>query len=287
MEFDEYQRRAEETNVHATNDPISFLLHGMVGEVGVLTADYKKHLRDKSSYELLRARACEELGDLLWYTSMLATTLDLSLSEIVERNIAKVQDRWGDGGEEPRAVLDGDSPSGQSFPRQFSVDFSSDGDVVRIADADGTSIGDPIDDNAQRPDGYRYHDVFHLAHAAVLGWSPTLRAMLCRKRKHDPELDRTEDGARAVFTEEGIVAVLFRHAERHDFYDGVIHVESELLDFVRTGVVGLEVSIRSASDWESAILQGFEAFRSLRRHGGGRVLCDLDAASVTHLPSRS
>ena len=42
-----------------------------------------------------------------------------------------------------------------------------------------------------------FHDVFHLAYAAVLGWSPTTRALLKIKRKSRPEIDENEDGARA------------------------------------------------------------------------------------------
>lgn len=284
MRFEDYQARAELTNIHHADNQISFLLHGMVGEVGILAADYKKHLRDKSSYLVLQQRAEEEIGDLLWYTSVLASTLELSLSDIAQQNLTKVQDRWGTAAPNTREALDGPAPAEESFPRRFVVEFSSSGGVVEIENSDGEAIGDPIDDNTVMPDGYRYHDVFHLANAAVLGWSPTLRAMLKRKRKHDVTLDKVEDGARAIFTEEGIVAVIFRHAERHDFFEGVLHVESELLNFVRTGVAGLEVSVRTAADWESAILQGFEVFRSLKRHGGGRVICDLDAASVAHIP---
>ena len=68
--------------------------------------------------------------------------------------------------------------------------------------------------------------------------------------------------------------------------EGVRHVESELLSFVRTAVSGLEVEARSASDWESSILQGYEVFRSLRANGGGIVNCDLDAGSIMHSPPR-
>lgn len=30
-------------------------------------------------------------------------------------------------------------------------------------------VGDPLDDNSEHDDPYRYHDVFHLAHMTVLG----------------------------------------------------------------------------------------------------------------------
>jgi NTP pyrophosphatase (non-canonical NTP hydrolase) len=284
LHFRDYQTAAQSTDIHAATDPVAFLLLGIVGEAGVLTSDYKKYLRDRSSLGLFAQRAAEEIGDLLWYTSMLASTLDLSMDDIAARNLVKIADRWGAAAPSERLVLDVGAPDDQRFPRQFKVEFLDNGAAVQILDASGSQIGDIVDNNAHEDDGYRLHDIFHLANAAVLGWSPNLRALMKRKRKYDDRLDRVEDGARAVFTEEGIVAVIFRHAEQQSYYTGVRHVESELLDFVRTAVTGLEVEIRPGSDWESAILQGYEVFRSLRANAGGIVLCDLDAGTITHSP---
>ena len=284
MNFADYQAAAEITNIHDAPDPIAFLLLGIVGEAGVLSSDYKKHLRDRSSRELFVRRAHEELGDLLWYASTLATSLDLSLAEIAEDNLSKVRDRWGKSEATTREILDANAPQAQSFPRSFEVEFSDDGSVVAITDAEGEPLGDIVDDNAHEDDGYRFHDVFHLANAAVLGWSPTARSLMKRKRKYEHEVDRVEDGARAIFTEEGIVAVMFRHAEQQKFYEGVRSVESELLSFIRIAVQGLEVERRPGSDWESAILQGSEAFRSLKARGGGLVRCDLDNGTIAHVP---
>ena len=63
---------------------------------------------------------------------------------------------------------------------------------------DGAPLGNELTDNAYENDGYRYHDVFHLAYAAVLGWSPVIRKLMDRKRKSDPQIDRIEDGGRAT-----------------------------------------------------------------------------------------
>ena len=51
---------------------------------------------------------------------------------------------------------------------------------------------------------------------AVLGWSPTMRSLLRLKRKSSPDADECEDGARAIFAEEGLAAVLSRLAPRSD-----------------------------------------------------------------------
>lgn len=68
----------------------------------------------------------------------------------------------------------------------------------------GVNIGDRLTDNAVEPDDYRFHHVFHYAYAAVLTWSPVMRALLRLKRKSDPIVDETQDGARAILIEEGI-----------------------------------------------------------------------------------
>lgn len=285
MDFTTYQNAAQDTDIHAASDPVAFLLLGIVGEAGILSSDYKKHLRDRSSRDLFAVRASEEIGDLLWYASTLASSLNLSMDEIATQNLEKVADRWGPIPTLNRSVLDADAPENQRFPRRFRVDFDDDGKLVSVRDRDGEQVGATIDDNAHADDGYRFHDVFHLANAAVLGWSPTARSLMKRKRKYDNRIDTVEDGARAIFTEEGIVAVIFRHAETHEFYEGVRHVESELPSFVRTAVRGLEVEDRPASDWEASILQGYEVFRSLRASRGGSVVCDLDAGTITHSPA--
>ena len=57
----------------------------------------------------------------------------------------------------------------------------------------GVFIGNPLTDNILDPDGYRFHDVFHFAHAAVLHWSPTFRALIKHKRKSDTVIDEAQD----------------------------------------------------------------------------------------------
>jgi hypothetical protein len=46
----------------------------------------------------------------------------------------------------------------------------------------GVFIGDPLTDNIADRDGYRFHDVFHFANAAILHWSPVMRALVRHKR---------------------------------------------------------------------------------------------------------
>ena len=57
-----------------------------------------------------------------------------------------------------------------------------------------------------------------MAYAAVLGWSPTIRAVLKIKRKSLPKIDENEDGARANLIEEGLATWIFETAKRHPFF---------------------------------------------------------------------
>jgi hypothetical protein len=144
--------------------------------------------------------------------------------------------------------------------------------------------GNVLGDNAYGDDGYRYHDAFHLAYLSVLGWSPVQRALLHRKRKATPQVDDVEDGGRAIAIEEGIAAFVFEAATRASFFDGVSHVDSEILRLCRRITANLEVGICTDLEWERAILDGFRVWRLLREHGHGSVQCDLDARVIDARP---
>jgi hypothetical protein len=145
---------------------------------------------------------------------------------------------------------------------------------------DGKPSGDTLTDNAHVDDGYRFHDCFHLTLATVLGWSPVLRKLLACKRKSDPAIDEVEDGARAKITEEAVSAVVYGFAKDYSMFDGATGVEYELLRTIRMMTRQFEVRDRTPHEWETAILQGFRAWRSLIEHDGGRLICDADRASV-------
>ncbi len=91
-------------------------------------------------------------------------------------------------------------------------------------------------------DSYRFHDIFHLAYVAVLGWSPVMRALLGCKRRSRPDIDEAEDGGRAIAIEEGVSALVFAYAARNNYLDGVQRLDHELLDTIGSMVAHLEVS---------------------------------------------
>jgi NTP pyrophosphatase (non-canonical NTP hydrolase) len=292
MNLNTYQQQAQETDRvpsrHKGGDMGADLvvpLLGLAGETGELLSEYKKHLRDGDSHLLFRDRVAEELGDLLWYVANVAVKFDLKLGDIAQANLKKTRDRWGLQDTEGRA-FDAGFDEKERLPRQFEVELS---EVVvkgckkirmRI---NGNKIGDDLTDNADDPDGYRFHDVFHLGYVAVLGWSPVIRKLLKRKRKSVPQVDEVQDGGRAQVLDEGVAALVFDYAKEHRWLEGVGDLDYKLLRTIKGVTSLLEVRERSLGEWQRAILLGFEVWRQVLSSGGGRILVDQDAKNLTYL----
>jgi NTP pyrophosphatase (non-canonical NTP hydrolase) len=291
MDFDNYQKKALATDrVPARagrDDALSLIVPmlGLAGETGQLLSEYKKHLRDGEAHRLFKERVSEELGDLLWYIANVASKFDLSLDEIAVANLAKVKARWATERTEP-LCFDATLPEGERLPCRFEVELvdveGEDRQRVRVA-INGVPFGGELTDNAYDPDGYRFHDVFHFAYAAVLGWSPITRALLRRKRKSRPLLDEVEDGGRAAVIEEGVAALAFDYARRHHMLDGVSVLDFQLLRTIKDMTSHLEVKQCTTGEWEQAILQGFRVWRAVLGARGGRIAVDLDQRRIDYL----
>ena len=259
---------------------------GLAGETGQLLSEYKKHLRDGAAHRLFKDRVGEELGDLLWYIANVASKFGLDLDQIAEKNLDKVRARFAPiSAQAPQR--DSEFPDVERLPRQMTVWLveepgSSPRPKVRMT-INGEGIGSLLGDNAYDPDGYRFHDVFHLAYAAILGWSPNLRAFLKRKRKSRPLLDEVEDGGRARIIEEGVSALAFDYARVHSFLEGVSEVDYGLLRTIQSMTSHLEVGEATAADWERAILEGFAVWRQVLANNGGEISVDLDARAISYL----
>ena len=144
----------------------------------------------------------------------------------------------------------------------------------------GVFIGDPLTDNILDPDGYRFHDAFHLAYAAILHWSPAFRALIKQKRKSDPKVDEAEDGGRAIVIEEGLSAWIFSRAKKLNFFEGHSSVSFDMLKTVQQFVQGYEVEKCPLKLWERAILEGYEVFRQVRNNNGGIVVGNREARTI-------
>ncbi|MEV2188523.1 nucleoside triphosphate pyrophosphohydrolase family protein [Streptomyces sp. NPDC047970] len=288
MHFLSYQQAAIKTLQNSPEgvDPVLIPLLGLAGEVGSLATVYKKHLRDGPAFEQGKHQLREELGDVLWYIATLAHRFGLDLDDIAAANLEKTKDRWRTTPDAEHTHFDDTFPDHERLPRRTTLTFTptptAEGrTVVVLTREDGTPAGDPLTSASHIEDDYRFHDAFHLAHAAVLGWSPVTRYLLGRKRKSNPATDEAEDGGRAIAIEEGISALVFSYAARHRYFADIKHVDHELLTTINHMTAHLEVGACRAADWEHAILTGYTAWRQLREADGGTVHLDLDRRTLT------
>ncbi|MEY4544609.1 MAG: hypothetical protein RL685_804 [Pseudomonadota bacterium] len=216
--------------------------------------------------------------------SVISKDADVCLRDAAERNTAKTRSRWP---EEKRyaPVFDDDFPLEEQLPRRLHVEFlerSRGTQRAVILRCNDINFGDRLTDNIEDPDGYRFHDIFHFAYAVHLGWSPVIRALMRTKRKSKPEIDETQDGARAVIIEEAVSAIVFSRAKQLKFFEGLEHVDLDLLKTVKEFAEGFEVDAVPLWQWETAILDGYRVFRALCAGPGGRVTLDLGERRLTY-----
>jgi NTP pyrophosphatase (non-canonical NTP hydrolase) len=291
MRLEEYQKIAHRTEaeVRTAGSDVIVPILGLAGETGELLNEYKKKLRDGDAHEHFTDRVAEELGDILWYVAATATKFGLDLEDIAERNIRKTQARWGRRDQDtllPAWAFDAMCEESERFPRQFVADFQpfvENGANKMGVFIDAIQMGDPLTDNAHEADGYRFHDIFHLACTAVLGWSPVVRKLLGKKRRGQPKLDEVEDGGRAIAIEEGVSALVFAYAKDRKRFEGIACVDYDLLKAIRIMTSSLEVSVCTTGEWERAILSAYTVWRQLEINQGGKVALDLDKAAITYI----
>ena len=227
----------------------------------------------------------------IWHALLrVATAARIELSEAAQRNLQKTQSRWPPV-REFVPLFDDDFDDEEQIPRKLDVEFREidrGGRQVVLLRCNGLNLGDRLTDNIEHPDFYRFHDVFHFAHAVYLGWSPVLRALLNCTRKSNPRLDENQDGARAKIIEEAVSAIVFRRAKETCFYNGIDHVDYDLLKTISEFVRGFEVQAVPLWQWEEAILNGYRVFRDLRNNRCGIVTLDLINRDLLYaVPSRS
>lgn len=240
-----------------------------------------------SATDLLSAPPQNLLGELLADLAMVAALFGQRLADISEANLRKIQSRWPGANPVHLPLFDNDILEFEQFPREFEMHYvevvPDDGSPYVIQRIGGEiNVGDRLTDNRADPDGYRFHDVFHLAYMTHLGWSPVIRALLKLKRKSDPNIDENQDGARAAIIEEAISTWVFNHARARNFFADKEpgRMNYDLLKQVHSMVSGYEVECCPLWQWELAILDGFKVFRKLTEHGGGIVKVNLNARTL-------
>jgi NTP pyrophosphatase (non-canonical NTP hydrolase) len=206
----------------------------------------------------------------------------VTFAEVVHKNLLKTMGRFLPPDFAHLPDFDRDFNPEEQLPRHFEITIdqrSSGRSYLRMNDV---FIGDPLTDNIGDPDGYRFHDVFHFAHAAILHWSPTFRALIKHKRKSNPKVDDAQDGGRAIVVEEGLSAWIFARAKELNYFEGQRRLSFDLLKTIQQFVAGYEVEACPLSLWEIAILRGYEVFRLVKSNRGGTIVCDRDARTVEY-----
>lgn len=318
LDLTDFQRRTSATDQDADDglDPLSLSVPmlGLIGEAGVLLGAVKKQIRDRvPSEDELAGLVSEELGDLLWYVAAVARHSRLDLEDVAQNDLKRAA--WSkslEGGsltDPSLPVLDLGYPDIERLPRQLVLRFTErtvegeskvtmtlldafpnhfpDGPIPVPGEKDkgfwvGRQLGAEVADNSRRSDAYRYHDAIHLGFLTVLGWSPNLRGLLRLKRKSDPVVDDNEDGARAVFAEEGLAAVLAKRADESQRFASPRLVGEDLVELITTVLEDLEVAVMPPWLWREAISQGFNAMQALSEGRGGYLIADLDHRSLTY-----
>ena len=98
-DLDMYQQVAKTTAIYPREQAIIYPTLGLTGEAGEVANKVKKIIRDDGNKinESLVQEISAEIGDCLWYISVLASDIGLELSDIAVNNTVKLKDRMNRG----------------------------------------------------------------------------------------------------------------------------------------------------------------------------------------------
>lgn len=209
-------------------------------------------------------------------------SIELSFAKVARGNIKKAIGRF----EKPEitALPDFDKtfPDEEQLPRYFEIEITQRKSGQSYLRWNGVFLGSPLTDNIRDPDGYRFHDVFHLSYVAILHWSPTFRALIKHKRKSKPIFDEAQDGGRAIVVEEGLTAWLYSYSKGLDYFEGHTSISFDVLKTIEKFVHGYEVQDCPLKLWEDAILQGYKVFRQVKKNNGGIIIGDREKRTLSY-----
>jgi NTP pyrophosphatase (non-canonical NTP hydrolase) len=209
----------------------------------------------------------------------------VQFAKIVHSNLRKSLGRFVEPDPASLPTFDSEYEPEERLPSEFEIVITQRKSGQSYLQMNGVFIGDPLTDNIEDPDGYRFHDVFHFAHAAVLHWSPVFRALIKHKRKSSKIVDEAQDGGRAIVIEEGLTAWIFARAKSLRFFEGQARVSFDLLKTIGQFVNGYEVAECPLKLWEDAIQQGYSVFRQIRTNSGGRIVGNRVTRRIEYRPS--
>ena len=98
----DYQRMSLRTAGEDKTKWLDNSIMGLCGEVGECADIVKKHRFQ--GHELDREKLKDELSDVCWYVSLLASALDFTLEEVMNHNIEKLKKRYPNGFSKERSI---------------------------------------------------------------------------------------------------------------------------------------------------------------------------------------
>jgi len=96
MDLNSYQTSALQTAIYPNmGSNFTYPALGLVGEAGEVADKLKKVIRDNDGVltDQVRDAVAKEIGDVLWYVSVLAYELDYDLNTIAQNNLDKLASR--------------------------------------------------------------------------------------------------------------------------------------------------------------------------------------------------
>jgi hypothetical protein len=213
----------------------------------------------------------------------------LAFSNVARGNIRKARGAFLEPEAGDLVSLDFDRDFGieEQLPREFRIRVNQRRSGKSYLQWNEVFIGDPLTDNIADRDGYRFHDVFHFAYAAILHWSPVIRALIKHKRKSNSKYDEEQDSGRAIVVEEGLTAWIFSKAKELNFFEDQEKVSLGILKTIAEFVSGYEVERCPLKLWEKAILNGYAVFRQMKENEGGWIVGNRALRTITYLPLES
>lgn len=290
---DDYQDTAYNTRRTQENILLNVCAVVLQQLASQLSYDFLPDIEMSLNHEVRPKDPVDALGEALWHLSALASLYELKLSEVIALTKKKAEFRNPQKIPGPRY---NDPERGEpTFPERFEVHFvpqyDSSTKMYWIEDRKcKKQLGAALTDNNYAGDGYRFHDVMHIAFAAYLGWSPNLRSFMGLKRRDDKTKDEIEDGGRAKILEEALILQIHQHAknlvkganlpEGSSPYGHDHALSFEYLRHLHEFTEGHEVSHNPKQDWEQAIQVGYDCFYKLKREGGGVIVVDMAAPKI-------
>jgi NTP pyrophosphatase (non-canonical NTP hydrolase) len=95
MKASDYQLWTERTAIYPKDESIIYTTIGLANEAGEVLGVVKKMMRDDGNVltEEKRKKLIDETADVAWYMARICTELGISLEELFDVNVAKLEDR--------------------------------------------------------------------------------------------------------------------------------------------------------------------------------------------------